>query len=142
MPRSRKGSGSVFQRTYRDSKGKLRKTSNWYIEFVSGNRTVRESTDYTKRSDAAEFLKKRISDAMGGKIVLSRNVTYEDLCKLILVDYENNERNGQSALNLPVWPFRVVFVIAFALLALQVVAEIAKLLRPLRANRFDRAGEA
>jgi len=41
-----------------------------------------------------------------------------------------------------VWPFRVVFVIAFALLALQVVAEIAKLLRPLRANRFDRAGEA
>ena len=94
MPRSRKGSGSVFQRTYRDSKGKLRKTSNWYIEFVSGNRTIREATEYTKRSDAAEFLKKRVSDAMGGKIVLSRNVTYEDLCKLILVDYENNERKS------------------------------------------------
>ena len=78
MPRSRKGSGSVFQRTYRDSKGKLRKTSNWYIEFVSGNRTVRESTDYTKRSDAAEFLKKRISDAMGGKIV-KRYRVYERL---------------------------------------------------------------
>ena len=41
MGRSRRGSGSVFQRTYRDAKGKLRKTQNWYIEFVSGNRTIR-----------------------------------------------------------------------------------------------------
>ena len=40
MLRSRPGSGSVFQRTYRDSHGKLRKTKNWYIEYVSGNRTV------------------------------------------------------------------------------------------------------
>jgi hypothetical protein len=42
MGRNRKGSGSVFQRTYRDAKGKLRKTKNWYIEFVAGNRTMRE----------------------------------------------------------------------------------------------------
>ena len=61
MGRNRKGSGSVFQRTYRDAKGKLRKTKNWYIEFVAGNRTMREATDFTKRSDAAEFLKKRIA---------------------------------------------------------------------------------
>ena len=32
-----------------------------------------------KRSGAAEFLKKRISDALGGKIVLSKSVTYDDL---------------------------------------------------------------
>ena len=56
MPRSRPGSGSVFQRTYRDSHGKLRKTKNWYIEFVSGNRTIRKLTQFTKRSDAAKFL--------------------------------------------------------------------------------------
>jgi hypothetical protein len=36
---------------------------------------VREATEYTKRSDAAEFLKKRMSDVLGGKIVLSKNVT-------------------------------------------------------------------
>jgi hypothetical protein len=90
MGRNRKGSGSVFQRTYRDAKGKLRKTKNWYIEFVAGNRTMREATEYTNRSDAAEFLKKRISDALGGKIVLSRNVTYDDLRDLIITDYTNN----------------------------------------------------
>ena len=92
MARSRKGSGSVFQRTYRDPTGKLRKTSNWYIEFVAGNRTIREATDFTKRTDAAEFLKKRVSDALGGKIVLSRNVTYDDLRALIITDYTNNGR--------------------------------------------------
>ncbi len=94
MPRSRKGSGSVFQRTYRDSKGKLRKTSNWYIEFVAGNRTIRESTEYTKRADAAEFLKSESRTRRRGKIVLSRNVTFDDLRKLILVDYENNGRKS------------------------------------------------
>jgi TRAP-type mannitol/chloroaromatic compound transport system permease small subunit len=44
------------------------------------------------------------------------------------------ERSGQSAMNLPVWPFRIVFFVAFTLLALQVVAEIAKTLRALRAR--------
>jgi len=36
--------------------GKLRKTNNWYIEFVSGNRTIREATEFAKQSDAVEFL--------------------------------------------------------------------------------------
>ena len=39
------------------------KPPNWYIEFVAGNRTVREATKFTKRSDAAEVLKKRISES-------------------------------------------------------------------------------
>ena len=53
MPRSRPGSGSVFQRTYRDASGKLRKTKNWYIEFVSGNRTIREATKRRMRPPVA-----------------------------------------------------------------------------------------
>ncbi len=40
--------------------------------------------------------------------------------------YLNNEHSGQSALNLPVWPFRTVFFIAFSMLALQVFAEVIK----------------
>src|SRR2546426_6824942 len=94
MGRNRKGSGSVFQRTYRDAKGKLRKTSNWYIEFVAGNRTIREATDFTKRSDAAEFLKKRMADALAGKILLSKSVTYDDLRDLIITDYTNNDQKS------------------------------------------------
>ena len=46
--------------------------------------------------------------------------------------YVTNEKSGQSALNLPVWPLRVIFCLAFLLLALQVIAEVMKLLRALR----------
>ncbi|MBA3623977.1 MAG: hypothetical protein H0W48_05910, partial [Methylibium sp.] len=46
-----------------------------------------------------------------------------------MAGYERGETSGQSALNLPVWPFRVVFVIAFAMLALQVLCELMKSLR-------------
>jgi TRAP-type mannitol/chloroaromatic compound transport system permease small subunit len=56
--------------------------------------------------------------------------------------YSNSERSGQSALNLPVWPFRVVFVVAFVLLALQVIAEIAKTVRSLRGRPAGAEGAA
>ncbi len=42
------------------------------------------------------------------------------------------ERSGQSAMNLPVWPFRVVFIVSFALLALQVLVELLRSLQRLR----------
>ena len=47
--------------------------------------------------------------------------------------YLRNEHSGQSAMNLPVWPFRVVFFAAFTLLALQIVAEVVKTARRLKA---------
>ena len=43
--------------------------------------------------------------------------------------YSANERSGQSAFNMQVWPFRVVFFVAFLVLTLQVIAEIVKSLR-------------
>jgi TRAP-type mannitol/chloroaromatic compound transport system permease small subunit len=48
--------------------------------------------------------------------------------------YLRNERSGQSAMNMPVWPFRVVFLVAFTLLALQILAEVIKAVRRFRAN--------
>ena len=46
--------------------------------------------------------------------------------------YLRHEHSGQSAMNLPVWPFRVVFRIAFCLLALQIAAEVVKTVRQFR----------
>jgi TRAP-type mannitol/chloroaromatic compound transport system permease small subunit len=48
--------------------------------------------------------------------------------------YLRSERSGQSAMNLPVWPFRIVFLVAFTLLALQVLAEVVKTVRILRSR--------
>jgi TRAP-type mannitol/chloroaromatic compound transport system permease small subunit len=47
----------------------------------------------------------------------------------LMAGYTRGETSGQSALNLPVWPFRLVFVLAFAMLALQVLCELLKSLR-------------
>jgi len=44
----------------------------------------------------------------------------------MLEAFARGERSGQSALNLPVWPYRTVFVLSFGLLALQVFAELLK----------------
>lgn len=46
--------------------------------------------------------------------------------------YLRSERSGQSAMNLPVWPFRVIFFVSFVLLALQVLAEVIKAVRKWR----------
>lgn len=60
----------------------------------------------------------------------------------LVTGYMRNEHSGQSAMNLPVWPFRTVFLAAFALLALQIMAEIVKTLRKLRAAGGGGAGGA
>ncbi len=54
------------------------------------------------------------------------------LFKYLAIGYERNEHSGQSAMNMPVWPFRVVFLVAFGLLALQILAEIIKTVRRMR----------
>lgn len=46
--------------------------------------------------------------------------------------WSRNERTGQSAMNLPVWPFRAVFVVSFVLFALQSLTELMKSVRRAR----------
>jgi TRAP-type mannitol/chloroaromatic compound transport system permease small subunit len=47
----------------------------------------------------------------------------------------SGEKSGQSAWNPPVWPFRLIFLIAFALLTLQILAQILRALRELTGPR-------
>jgi len=54
------------------------------------------------------------------------------LLQHLVTGYLRSERSGQSAMNPPVWPFRVVFFVAFTLFALQVLAEVVKAARTLR----------
>lgn len=63
-------------------------------------------------------------------------LTYE-LYLYLAAGYLRNELSGQSALSLPVWPFRVVFLVAFTLFALQILAEAIKSVR-----RFNRGSVA
>jgi TRAP-type mannitol/chloroaromatic compound transport system permease small subunit len=47
----------------------------------------------------------------------------------------SGEKSGQSAWNPPLWPFRLVILIAFALLALQIMAQIIRAVEVLRDGR-------
>ena len=57
------------------------------------------------------------------------------LTSYLISGFIKNERSGQSAMNMVVWPFRVVFLIAFTLLALQVYAEFMKSLEKFKAAK-------
>jgi TRAP-type mannitol/chloroaromatic compound transport system permease small subunit len=57
------------------------------------------------------------------------------LTAYLISGFIKNERTGQSAMNMAVWPFRVVFLIAFTLLALQVYAEFMKSLEKYKAAK-------
>jgi TRAP-type mannitol/chloroaromatic compound transport system permease small subunit len=49
--------------------------------------------------------------------------------------YESHERSGMSAFNPVIWPFRLVMCTAFALLALQALAELIRCYRVLHEKR-------
>jgi TRAP-type mannitol/chloroaromatic compound transport system permease small subunit len=57
------------------------------------------------------------------------------LTAYLISGFIKNERTGQSAMNMAVWPFRVVFLIAFTILALQVYAEFMKSLEKYKAAK-------
>ncbi len=59
------------------------------------------------------------------------------LMEYLVAGYSRGERSGQSAFNPPVWPFRLVFTVSFALLALQVLAELLKSVARVRAPRAE-----
>ena len=65
---------------------------------------------------------------------LMMGLTY-GLTSYLISGFIKNERSGQSAMNMVVWPFRVVFLIAFTLLALQVYAEFMKSLEKYKAAK-------
>lgn len=68
-----------------------------------------------------------VIDLVGYSVVLPLMIWISyGLLSHLINGFVRGERSGQSALNLPVWPFRIVFMVAFVLLALQVFAEIIK----------------
>jgi TRAP-type mannitol/chloroaromatic compound transport system permease small subunit len=76
-----------------------------------------------------------IIDLVGYAVVLPLTIWLTlYLFRYFWTGYTANERTGQSAFNMPVWPFRVVFVVAFLLLTLQVLAEIIKTVRRMRSG--------
>jgi hypothetical protein len=93
MPRA--SLGSVFRKRYRDRTGRLRQTTNWYIEYTLPRRSLprREATRFTNKADAQRLLRQRMGDADAGRIALNPDLSFEDLKRLTVTDYEINRRD-------------------------------------------------
>lgn len=59
----RKGisAGSVFQRTYRDKQGTLRKTATWFVHYYAKGKPVRLATGTEDREEAIRMLRQRLA---------------------------------------------------------------------------------
>lgn len=79
----------------------------------------------TKMSSA---LRRQIDLVMYALITIVMAWLSYALLKYLLNGIAAGEHTGQSALNLPVWPFRLVFVIAFTMFTIQLIAEFLKTL--------------
>lgn len=64
------------------------------------------------------------------------------LWEYLVYAYETKEESGESAWNPQVWPFRTTFVIGYALLILQTIAEILKCVLVLRGHDVPRPESA
>ena len=71
MARGQKGAAASSSAPTATRTGRRSAPRNGTSNTSSAARTIREATTYGKRSDAIEFLKKRVSDGLNGKIVLS-----------------------------------------------------------------------
>jgi TRAP-type mannitol/chloroaromatic compound transport system permease small subunit len=58
-----------------------------------------------------------------------------------MASFRIDERSGQSAWNPVIWPFKLVFFVAFVLLVLQIAAEVIKALIYLRGQRARYEGD-
>ena len=64
------------------------------------------------------------------------------LCDYWMSSFRIDERSGQSAWNPVIWPFKLIFFVAFVLLVLQILAEVIKAILYLRGRRDSYEGSA
>jgi len=83
----------------------------WYILFVHRGHRYRESSGSTSRAAAVALLKKRLAEAVEGRITGSSpdRVTFDDLVALLEGDYAANERKSTRSMRCRVKRLRQSF---------------------------------
>ena len=95
MSRQHRGTGRVYQTTYKDLKrGTWKKTRVWSIAYWFRGKERRESSHSTRRPDAVRLLKKRLGEMGSGQFLGpdADKTTFDDLARIILDDYHVNAR--------------------------------------------------
>jgi hypothetical protein len=93
MSKTRGSVGSVYRPKYRNGDGQLKESAVWWIRYSHHGTKYRESSKSEAKAVAKELLKQRIGQAGIGKPVTAaiRRTTFDDLKKLVVADYTNND---------------------------------------------------
>ncbi|PYX63090.1 MAG: hypothetical protein DMG74_18380 [Acidobacteria bacterium] len=107
--KSQRGLGRVYQPKFRDRKtGEIRTSPTWWLDYYAYDpalqcrRKIRESANTTSKTDALKLLKSRSGDIAHGKPIAvdASRVSFADLQKLLLTDYELNNQRGLTRMTI------------------------------------------
>jgi hypothetical protein len=109
MSSQHRGTGNVYQPTYRDERtDNVRTAAGWWVCWSYRGRIYRQSSHSTNRADAIRLLKKKLGEAGLGRVhsLEVEHTSLEDLCKMLLDDSRANrrrslERIGAALAHLP-----------------------------------------
>jgi integrase len=94
-PRRKRGDGRIFKPKFRDKKTReFRESPDWWIQYYSRGRQVRESSHSDKLAVAERLLRQRLGEGAAGILPPPRaeRVRYEGLRDALLADYQTNGR--------------------------------------------------
>lgn len=94
--------GYLYRNKYFDKYGNPRECANWWAQYYTHGKCIRENTNTPDLAEAKQFLKRREGDATKGRITKSmhQKVAYLELAKLVETDYEINGRCSGKTIKL------------------------------------------
>jgi len=101
MATKRMKTGSLYQPSYRDSNGNLKRSAVWWMQFYlpAQHLPVRESTGCEDWDDALVALQRRVGSIAGVQTNLRAETCYiGDLLQMVLDDYKANNRASYADL--------------------------------------------
>jgi hypothetical protein len=95
--RKKNSRGRVFQRSYRDRKGDLRKTSTWFLKYQVGGKPVILPTGTQDYEEAVSMLRRKMAQAAQLHRSDEPNcVLVDQLLDLVIEDYRSKGRHTTS----------------------------------------------
>lgn len=95
-----KGLGRIFRRRFKRPDGEVYEDPAWWIGFSHRGKEYRESSHSEKESDARKFLKQRLAEVGSGRFIVNEDkLTFEDMVKDLVNDYEVNGKRSLASVN-------------------------------------------
>jgi integrase len=97
VSREHRGTGNVYQPTYKDKRsGEVRTSAVWWACWPYRGKILRQSSKSTNRADAVKLLKRKLGEVGRGRVSSpeTERTSLKDLCEMLRNDYRQNQRRS------------------------------------------------